>query len=621
MDARAARRRTKEGVEEWSYMVRRWWYTRGGETRSSRGAGARAVLGRLVTWRTARWLAALLLVVWVFATGDRLTVFVREPVQRGTWPSTDLGDVLTGVLLPGPVSRQGPDVLGGVLAVVLAGLIVLYRIAARANRRPGEEHGSAGWARPGTARFLRAEDPGEELELVEGVGLGLEGRWTNRNANVLVVGAPGTGKSRSYVIPNARRLHASMAFTDPKKELYPALVDELEDRGLRVRVLDLVDLDQSWGFNPLAYLDPAHPEPGILQIVDAVLMNTSGRRPAGADAFWDRAERALLSALVAYVMATQPNGEGESSLVDVMDLHHRLSAGEGAHAHELSDVDLQFQAAAEIVAEWESDGRPGEPDEVVAMQTLAWACRQFTTFSKGAGETRKSIIISVGVRLAPLDMDPVRRIVAKDSIGLDRVGREPTAIFLAVPDTHAAFAFVAALFWQSFFSVNVYEADHSGGGRLPLDVHAFLDEFANVGKIPSFERVITTVRSRGISASIIVQARSQGEAMWDKDWATIEAACDTTLYLGGDDLATCRWVSERLGSQTVVSREVTSSRGRSGGMSRADRLIKRPLMTPDEVARLADDQAIVLIRGLRPIRGRKLRLAPPRRGGLAAARR
>ncbi len=305
---------------------------------------------------------------------------------------------------------------------------------------------------------------------------------------------------------------------------------------------------------------------------------------------------------------TTEDDEREPSLVEVVNLQKGMEASEGDKADSFkSAVDRRFEVARQIVAEWRED--PRIADDQTIMKVLDFACRQYRTFEQGAGETKKSIIISLGVRLAPLDMADVSRIVGSDTLELDQIGYEGTAVFLSIPDTHQTFKFIAAMFWQSLFEKNVYIADHEPDGQLPIPLHAFLDEFANIGKIPGFPILMSTIRSRSISASVIVQTHSQGKALWKDDWATIVGNCDSLLFLGGADLETNKWLSQLLGDETISSEDVSRSYGSSGSWSRSERSLKRSLMTPDEIAQMSNDDALHLIRGLKPFRSRKAKVA------------
>lgn len=395
----------------------------------------------------------------------------------------------------------------------------------------------------------------------------------------------------------------SKAITDPKGEIYRRSALKLAEAGYQVRVFNLVDPARSGHFNAMAYFDDTQPEASIAQLTECIITNTSAEK-AGGDGFWERAERALLNALIAYVWATTSGGE--PSLVDVVDLHKQMAASEGKDAETFhSVVDDRFEVAHQLIDAWRS-APSGDENETV-MKVLEFACRQYQVFKQGAGETKKSIIISLGVRLAPLDMSDVRRIIADDDLAIDQIGYEPTALFLCIPDTHQTFKFLAAMFWQSLFEKNVYLADHEESGELPVPLHCFLDEFANIGKIPGFPIVMSTIRSRGISASVIVQSYKQGQALWKDDWPTIVANCDSILYLGGRDLDTLKWLSSLIGDETVTTEDVSRTYGTTGSWTRSQRTVKRALMTPDEIGVMSNDLAILLVRGLRPFKSPKVR--------------
>ena len=541
----------------------------------------------------------------VFVLADSLSTSMRTAIAGDIAPADIVDDWATRLISdPFAVSTHQHDLIAGGVIVALLALVVLYQLSKRRDNRRGEEHGSARWAKKGEFSPFTDKRPARRLQLTATEGLSIDSAKTQRNANVLVIGSSGSGKSRHYVVPNLVRLESSFAITDPKGELRRATQSRLEDRGYSVRCFNLVDLADSHGFNPLQYFDEVTPETSIVQLVESIIGNTSSpqSQAAGNDKFFERAEKALLTALVAYVYGMGSGDDRTPTLVDVTELHKKMSAFEGAQADEAtSDVDIQFQALAEIIAEWEAAG--SDPDPI--MEVLAFASRQYRVFEQGAGETKKSIIISLGVRLAPLDMTSVRRILDHDTMALDQIGETPTALFLELPDTNPAFTFFASLFWSTLFERNIYVADHKPDGRLPHQVHCFLDEFANIGKIPSFERLIATIRSRGISASVVVQSYSQGKALYKDDWPTIVGNCDSLLFLGSTDEETLRWMSGRLGEQTVRTTNTSQNRGANGGWSQQQQTLKRPLMTKDELENLSTREAILILRGVRPFRSSK----------------
>ena len=495
--------------------------------------------------------------------------------------------------------------IGGAAAAMLVMLISLYGMSGRKNTRKGEEHGSAKWAGPNEMKKYTSKNPAERLQLTATEGLALDTKKTRRNLNVTVIGASGTGKTRGYVLPNLTTIEGmSFGVTDPKGEIYRMMQKPLEAKGMKVRSLNLVDLRDSAKFNPFIYFSDTEPETSVAQLTECIMANTSGKESRG-DGFWERAERALLTALVAYIWATNTQASGKLTLPAVVDLHKDMEGSEDNPDDHTSDTDLKMEAARSIVEEWKADPSSFPVEEEAVMKMLDFATRQYRVYQQGPAETRLSVIISLGVRLSPLDMHDVREILSDDTIALDRVGIEPTALFLQIPDTHVTFRFLAAMFWQSLFEKNIYIADHTPSGSLEIPLHCFLDEFANIGKIPSFEVLMATIRSREISASVIVQNYSQGKAVWKDDWATIVSNCDSVLFLGGRDEETNKWLSAQLGAETITMHEYSQSYGPSGSRTRADRTMKRELLTPDEIGRMSNDEAILLVRGLYPFKSRK----------------
>lgn len=547
-------------------------------------------------------------VLLTFWLGNRATEAARSEFVAGADVTQILPSIPAHILGdPWHVSTEGIDTIGGAVLAGILALILLYRVGAAKNTRPGEEHGSASWATARDIAPLAGRDPKRRLSLTHTESLSMDTRRTQRNLNVLVIGASGTGKTRSYINPNIAAIDASMAITDAKGEIYRETADTKRAQGFRVECFNLVDLHLSARMNPMKYFSPESPEVSVAQLAECIMLNTSGDQKRGSDQFWERAERALLTALIAFVWATTPNrGDAGPNLIRVTELQKGMSASEGKDAEGFrSETDLKFEAARAIVEEWKAN--PDPDDDEVVFKTLDFACRQYRSYEQGAGETKKSVIISLGVRLAPLDMTDVQRILSGDDIQLDRVGFERTALYLQMPDSHATFKFIAAMFWQTLFEHSIYAADHEANGQLPIHVHAFLDEFANIGKIPSFPILISTIRSRNISASVVVQNYSQGKAMWGDDWAAIVANCDSKLFLGGDETETTKWLSNLIGNETVETQETSQSYGMNGSSSRSTRRHQRPLITPDEIGRLSNSHAILIIRGLRPFRSRKLR--------------
>ncbi|UAJ81710.1 type IV secretory system conjugative DNA transfer family protein (plasmid) [Leifsonia sp. ZF2019] len=555
-----------------------------------------------------RIIAAAVGALIAFYVVDRIVGYVTGALSSQAAGKDVLAQLAANPLLPfgNPLQLDTslPALLSGATAAAAVVLAVIYRVSGRQTTRPGEEQGSAEWGTRLPRRF-RGTGAGQQLRFTQTEAMSTDTHQTKRNLNVLVLGASGSRKTRSYVMPNLRTLEASTATTDPKGEIIREIRPTLEARGIAVRTLNLIDLGASGKFNPLRYVSPDEPETGLAQLTETIIANTTGEKEGGGDGFWERAERALLTALTAYVWATTAQTDTtEPNLPGVLDLQKGMQGSEENKDAMTSETDLRFQAAREIVTEWHSN--PNPDDDPAVIKVLDFACRQYRIYEQGPAETRMSVVISLGVRLAPLDMHDVRNILTTDDLAIDKIGYERTALFLQIPDTHRTFKFISAMFWQTLFSLTVYQADHEETGHLPELLHMFLDEFANIGKIPAFEQVMATIRSRGISASIIMQSRSQGKTLFGDAWAGVENNCDTKLFLGGDEEETTKWVSGLLGYQTIVTPEISESRGSHGSWSKSMRVTKRELMMPDEIGRLPDDEAILKIRGMSPFRSKKL---------------
>ena len=554
-------------------------------------------------FRIVGGLSAGLLLFWL---ANRLVMQVREGLAAGL-PVTDATDRMFDGILRRPfhLSTHRVDLTAGAVAVGVVTLIVLYRWSMRRDLREGEEHGSAQWGGEKDIRPFRLRD-GENLLMTASESLGIDGRRTKRNLNVLVIGSAGSGKTRRYVLPNLAQANMSYAITDPKGEIRAATERMLRGKGYAVRCLDLIDMHRSDTFNPMRYLNPADPEAGILRLTENIIANTAGgdgRRGSGGDGFWERAERNLLNALIGWVRFADRSPD----LNKVTDLLDRMEASEEDENLQ-SDVDLMFEAARELVAEYRADPSRHDEESARTLEGLDFAARQYRKFQQGAGETKKSVIISLGVRLAPLQVGGVRRILSGDTMRLESIMREKTAVFLSLPDTEGTFSFLAAILYQCLFECNVYQADHvaaAGGGGL-RQLHCFLDEFANVGQIPNFRRLIATMRSRGISCSVIIQNYAQGKALYRDDWETIVGNCDSMLFLGGTETSTLEWVSKRLGHQTIDVMDDSESRGINGSYNISWRRTKRELMQPDELGLLDTDQCVYILRGVRPFLSRKI---------------
>lgn len=545
---------------------------------------------------------ASILAVLAWWCANKVTWQVRTDQEAGR----DFSQIIDRFTLdltahPLHVSFAGADVLGGFGAIALVLLIVLYMYGARKPTRPGEEQGSARWAKPSEGRKF-AGDRKTDMLFTRTESLNLDSRKTQRNLNALIIGSSGSGKSRYYVMPNLAQANTSFLVTDPKGEVQRAMGQRLKDKGYEIRSLNLIDFDRSDTFNPLRYFNPEQAEVDCAILVENLITNTSGQKPSGGSDFWEKAERALLTAFVSYIYFTKG---AQGTLIDVVDMLAKMQASE-ENEEVTSEIDAIFSVAKECVEVF--DQNPDEYDEeaTIMLNGLRFACSQYNIYTQGAGETKKSIIISLGVRMAPLHMAQLRRILGSDTIDADQVGKRRSAIFLVIPDSHQAFSFIASIFYELFFERNMYLADHNPSGRLEVPVQCFMDEFANIGKLPSFERKIAVIRSRGISTSIIMQTYAQGKSLYKDDWETIVGNCDSLLFLGGNEPSTTEFISKRLGKETIISQDTSEQKGTNGSWSRSLRSQGRELMTPDEIGRLDGGTCLYLLRGIPPFKSRKL---------------
>ena len=537
---------------------------------------------------------ALCLLAW--AVGDKISYQVRSIVRGGG----TVGDVLDGFWKDLPVlthfSFDGPDVLAGVITSALMLLAVVYRIGARTNIRAHQEHGSARWGGPRDIRPMVDPDPARNLLLTRTECLSLDTRATRRNLNTLVVGASGTGKTSRFVVPNLLQASTSYVVTDPGGRVKAATEGHLRANGYEIRTLDLVNpAAHGDSFNPFAHIDAGNAEVELLILVDALLANTAPMPGALHDALSDNAERALLAALCAQAYASDPHG---ASLGAVADLLAQLDAAGG-------DGGALFAGGA--------NPDPGGPEWLLAdeaavrrEQIREFARSQYAAYSQGPDSTRLAVRASLGSRLAPLRIVSIRRALSSDTIGTELIGQRKTAVFLVVPDSHRSLDFLVSLFYDLVVRVNSAAADRSPGGRLPVPVQCFMDDFATVGRIPGFEAKLGVMGKRGISACVIVQTYSQGRALYGDDWEGIVGNCDSKLFMGGDEETTLRWIVGRLGRETIDTVDSATVKGSVGAFSQSWRRLGRELLTADELAGLDPDRCVFALRGLPPFLSDKL---------------
>lgn len=461
--------------------------------------------------------------------------------------------------------------------VLYAFSVVLFQ-STRQNRRPGEEHGSAHW---GNVRQLdrkyRDKDPQNNVILTRHLQMSLIGRKHLRNLLQIVVGGSGSGKTRYVVKPNIYLANTSFICTDPKGELARSAIPLLLEEGYVIRVFDLVDLAQSDCYNPFRYI---RSDADVLKLIANFIRNTTPKNAHANDPFWEKSETALDCALMLYLLHEAPPEEQTMEMMLTMLEYGATKEGDGDYQ---SPLDLLFAALEEE-----------NPNHI--------ALRQYRVFKQAPSETAMSILITASVRLAPFTLSEVQRITADDNMELDKLGERKQAIFCIIPDSNdVSLNFLVGMLYTQAFQELYYQADKVHGGSLPIPVRLMFDEFANVSLPDGYARLQSTMRSRNVMATIILQNISQLKALFKDDWEGIIGNADTFIYLGGNEQSTHKYVSELLGKETIETRTSSQSRGRNGSYSQNFQQAGRELLTPDEVRMLDNRQAIVLIRGEAPV--------------------
>lgn len=464
----------------------------------------------------------------------------------------------------------------GVCSLVYLSAVLVY-LGERGRTREGEEHGSAVWGSPRQVNRMFAQK--ENKLLTRHVSLGLDTHKHRRSLNVLVIGGSGASKTRGYVLPNLLQANTNYVVTDPKSEVLMATGHYLKRQGYRISVLNLVNFDQSDGYNPFRYL---RDEKDALKLVNNLIHATTPKGAHESDPFWTKSETALLQAII--LMLWQEAPEREQNFSMVMRVLEYAEVREEDDAF-LSPLDLLFQS---IEAE--------KPDSV--------AVRQYKVFKLAAGKTARSILVSTAVRLAAFNLPQVQAITDHDDMDLYTLGEEKRALFAVIPDNDDTFHFLVSLLYAQAFQALYYSADQIHHGALPRHVHWVLDEFASM-PLPGFTRELATMRSRNLSASTIIQNMAQLKERYKDSWETIPGNSDTLLYLGGNEASTHEYLSKALGKGTIDTTTHGESKGRSGSYSTNHQLNGRELLTPDEVRQLDNRYAILLIRGVRPVLDQK----------------
>ena len=450
--------------------------------------------------------------------------------------------------------------------------VLLYRTN-QGRTRDGEEHGSAVWATPASVNAQFAQK--DSIPLTQHVRLGLDTHKHRRSLNVLVIGGSGAAKTRSFVLPNILTANTNYVITDPKSEVLLATGGYLKEQGYDVRVLNLVNLEQSDGYNPFRYL---RDEKDVLKLVNNLIQSTTPKGSHESDPFWTKAETALLQAIILMLFQEAPEYEQNFSMV--MRVLEYAEVREEDEGH-VSPLDLLFESIERR-----------KPDSV--------AVRQYKVFKLAAGKTAKSILVSTAVRLAPFNLPQIQALTDHDDMDLYTLGEKKVALYAVIPDNDNTFNFLVSLLYAQAFQALYYSADQIHHGPLPHHVRFVLDEFAAM-PLPGFTRELATMRSRSISASVIIQNMAQIKELYKDSWETIPGNCDTILYLGGNESSTHKYVSEMLGKATIDTKTHGQTKGKSGSYSTNFQMSGRELLTPDEVRKLDNRYALLFIRGASPV--------------------
>ena len=466
-------------------------------------------------------------------------------------------------------------------ALCIYALAVGYYYTSKGNKRIGEEYGSAKWG-DAAALNRKYRDKNSNIILSQHISMGLDGRRHKRNLNVIVVGGSGAGKTRGYVLPNIMECNCSYIIADPKGEILRKTGGLLEKEGYEICALNLVELEKSDCYNPIAYLRSDH---DALKLVTNLIKNTNEKGQKSSDPFWDKSEAAILQAFILYLLHEAPASEQNFSTV--MYMIENAAASEEDESYK-SPVDLLFD-----------DLERKNPEHI--------ALKMYKVFKQAAGKTAKSILVSTAVRLAAFNLPEIARVTEKDEMFLNTIGNRKKAVFAVISDNDTSLNFIVSMLYSQAFQELYHEADRNGG-RLPVHVRVMMDEFANVALPENFEKVLATCRGREISINIIIQNMAQIKAMFRDSWENLTGNCDTYIYLGGNESTSHEYISKSLGKETVDVKTRGVTHGRNGSSSNNFQSVGRELLTPDEVRMIDNNYEVVIIRGERAVMDKKFAL-------------
>ena len=519
------------------------------------------------------WAACSIIVVW-------LGILASDCCGEGVKLTEFLSLFSEQLQHPFRLSLNGYTVRCVFAALCMYALAVGYYYTSKGNKRTGEEYGSAKWG-DAAALNRKYRDKTNNIILSQHISMGLDGKKHKRNLNVIVVGGSGAGKTRGYVLPNIMECNCSYIIADPKGEILRKTGGLLEKEGYEICVLNLVDLEKSDCYNPIAYLRSDH---DALKLVTNLIKNTNEKGQKSSDPFWDKSEAAILQAFILYLLHEAPVSEQNFSTV--MYMIENAAASEEDESYK-SPVDLLFD-----------DLERKNPEHI--------ALKMYKVFKQAAGKTAKSILVSTAVRLAAFNLPEIARVTEKDEMFLNTIGNRKKAVFAVISDNDTSLNFIVSMLYSQAFQELYHEADRNGG-RLPVHVRVMMDEFANVALPENFEKVLATCRGREISVNII-QNMAQIKAMFRDSWENLTGNCDTYIYLGGNESTSHEYISKSLGKETVDVKTRGVTHGRNGSSSNNFQSVGRELLTPDEVRMIDNNYEVVIIRGERAVMDKKFAL-------------
>ena len=451
------------------------------------------------------------------------------------------------------------------------------------NRRPGEEHGSARWGNvKSVVKRYMDKDSYKNIILSQNMRIGLNAKKHRRNLNVLVVGGSGAGKTRFYAKPNLMQCNTSFIVADPKGEMLRSIAPLLIENGYDIKVFNLIEPENSDGYNPFVYI---RKDEDVIKLISNLIQNTTPKNAQQNDPFWEKSEIALDSALMLYLLHEAPPEEQTFEMLMFLIENAATVEDEDESGYQ-SPVDILFQ------------GLEDEKPEHIAV-------RQYKIFKQASGKTAKSILISAAVRLAAFNLPEIAKMTSYDNLDIGSLGERKRAIFCVIPDNDNSFNYLVGMLYTQAFQALYFNADNNHGGELPIPVHIVMDEFANVALPDNFERILATMRSRCISVSIIIQNMAQLKALFKDSWENITGNCDTLLYLGGNEQSTHEYISKMLGKETIDTRTRGITKGQHGSSNTNYQNAGRELLTLDEVRLLDNSNALIFIRGERPLIDKK----------------